>query len=740
MKKIYVFSLLLSMIACSFFSETNETVTPFQGEQSDDAPNSESNNYKKVISLSDGIVRDWELSPDGKYFAVATSRGVILIDVSYPSEKKHIMRGNFSEIAISPDSKWLAFLEIPTMDQDGSYRGDEEVYLVELPDGDIIDAERYCDDGGYDGSTYCNNDACYEYNPENDTIGDLICEGSNCDFILYNACDAEYFSGSQLNIAFTTDNGKLVYQSETGYTMYDLLSRKHEFIDEIELSVSIFTPLVSGNEYQNAENVILPSPCITQENQVIEVQICINQDNSGSIETTFVFSSLAGGDRLGEFTISMLDSFDGPVEIYRNNLFFTDDRGSELKLGLISPKGGITIFGLKDDEKIYMDGSAYSSMISSDKCAGQGTDDETLKYLNTARPILSPDRTKLFVIGSHEIKMISLTQGGELSITIDSSQYISMGFSQDGKVMALYYYDCQTRPLGVELRNVADLGLINQITEVRHLGKSPLENLYPGYLEIFTILNRGDFSPDSSKMAVGLYENGIPKVGIFSASNGSYISGFELPENCYFYSWADSDSIALGCDTSSIQDEPAEGFRVVNLDTGKTSYTVLCSYNASSAITRTGFSYSGNFFLCNDEVGGKTSIIRPSDNTEMYSQDYSTSVYDRIYFSQEGNYLGIETYEQLKIYKLPEWVEVNFGEYFIYNGLAEISPDEKMLAVAVGSGDIEFYDLPTGKFIGYMAGFHNGSLLDMEFSPDSKLIASFSRDGSIVIQPVNPEQ
>lgn len=742
-KRIFNVIILLALsLACSsvsVFSPTDADILPVTEQPN---PEKQTPQYKETISLSDGNIRDWELSPDNKHFVVSTSQSVILINLSNPGKKEHLQRGNFSEVSFSPDGKWLAFLEIPKRDQDGSYSGDEKIYLVALPDGEIISVERDCDDGGYLGGMYCTHSqetgdtVCYE----DETRSNLLCEGEQCDSFIYDSCDADYFPMLNVpNIGFTTDGNKLVYRAETGYTYYDLSAQSYEFSKEFDLVTDIYFPSVSGNEYQNQENIELPDSCILQQNSVIRIQICDTRGGSDFSETSFTFTSLIDNMEIGKTVLTSIKNISENPFFYRDNLFFIQNPDGGLRIGLIDTQG-LTIFGLGEEDEIRVENrEKYLSLIDASKCLGQGLDEETLDNLNQIGLILSPDQTKLFVIGSNEIKMISLAQDGEETMTINPAQYVSIGFSPSGEFMAIYYYDCQTRPLGVELRKTSNFEFIKHLAEFRKLGKSPLENLYPGYLEIYAAQNRGDFSSDSSKVAVSYYDNNVPIVGIFSASDGSFIAKFELPKDCDFYSWVSLETIALGCETESLQAEVPEGYKVVDADTGESIYTLICSYYGSAILTQTGFSPMGDFFVCNDEIEHETSIVRLQDNEKVFLEPFTNSVYDRMRFSLDGKLLTIETREQLSIYKLPEWKKIEFDEYLIYEGLAEISPDGKILALAIGGGYLDIYELPTGILMGSMYGFHNGSILDLEFSQDSNFIASFSRDGTIVVQPVNPK-
>jgi WD40 repeat protein len=62
------------------------------------------------------------------------------------------------------------------------------------------------------------------------------------------------------------------------------------------------------------------------------------------------------------------------------------------------------------------------------------------------------------------------------------------------------------------------------------------------------------------------------------------------------------------------------------------------------------------------------------------------------------------------------------------------SPDGKTLAAGLGSGNIELWDVATGKSTAVLKG-HTNAILSLAYSPDGKTLASGS-DGSIKLWDV----
>jgi WD40 repeat protein len=108
---------------------------------------------------------------------------------------------------------------------------------------------------------------------------------------------------------------------------------------------------------------------------------------------------------------------------------------------------------------------------------------------------------------------------------------------------------------------------------------------------------------------------------------------------------------------------------------------------------------------------------------------------ERVTFSKDGKYIVA----QIDLYqgRLVAW-NARTGEEVEYNkeslpetGNPRVSPDGRLKAVIDGV-NIKIVDASTGRLLHTLSG-HRGTVTDVAFSPDGRLLASGDSDGLVII-------
>ena len=72
---------------------------------------------------------------------------------------------------------------------------------------------------------------------------------------------------------------------------------------------------------------------------------------------------------------------------------------------------------------------------------------------------------------------------------------------------------------------------------------------------------------------------------------------------------------------------------------------------------------------------------------------------------------------------------IHFGEYQVI----KLSPDGKLIASGDNQRTILVYEAESKKVVCDIFGFHTGSIFDLDWTGDSKFLASSSLDGSVML-------